>query len=129
MKKTIILLQIIFILSCTFSFAEDLSGLWLWEENSNNQTFSIKLTKNKQGYSGTYCAIGMSGSKIDCSPKNEISFKVEKLNKPFKYKANYSDTGGVAKLIAMNNGIVWEMIEEPKGEHYAPKTAKLIKQK
>ncbi len=78
-------------------------------------------------YSATYCAVAMSGSRIDCSPNQENVFKFV-LNEPFTFKTHYSGNLGTAKISLSNGKLIWEIIKKPNGEHYAPANAMLSKQ-
>ena len=78
-------------------------------------------------YLATYCAVARSGLKIDCSPNQENSFKFL-LNEPFTFKTHYSGKPGTAKISLQNGKLIWQIIKEPNGEHYAPANAILSKQ-
>jgi len=127
MKKYLLLLLL---LTSNSIFAEgSVKGdLWIWEENSKAHTFSIRLLKVDNGYSGTYCAVGASGNRMDCSPQKYAKwFNFTEDNPSFTFITNRDRKKGKAKLTKQNNKWVWELIEPPKGEHYAPKKAVLKK--
>ena len=124
-----ILLALTLLLS-TNSYGNNQSELWVWKNNSNKHTFSINLSESNTGFVGTYCAIGMSGRRTDCSyksNKNEFYFSLE--NNEFEFRTNYSNTTGIAKITIEGNHLKWRIIKKPKGEHYAPQEATLIRHK
>lgn len=106
---------------------EDLSGQWSWANNNDQHTFSIKLSKSGEGYRGTYCAVGMSGGRIDCSPEYASEFKTKVEGEEFKFVTNYSGKNGIARLSIDGTKLLWEIVREPSGEHYAPSKAFLYK--
>lgn len=108
-------------------YAESLEGLWLWENNSNKHTFSVNITKSDNTYMGTYCAVGMSGNRTDCSPKHAKSFPVVADGSVFTFTTNYSKTVGKAKIQLLGKSLFWEIVSQPSGEHYAPISAELNK--
>ena len=112
------------------SFASDSenSELWVWDNNSPKHTFSVRIHKEIGRYIGSYCAVGMSGRRIDCSPKSTKKFTFSKGRPEFTFVTNYSGAKGRAKLTEDNGMWVWKIIEQPNGEHYAPNHAYLSKQ-
>ncbi|GAA0355850.1 hypothetical protein GCM10009092_20140 [Bowmanella denitrificans] len=110
------------------SFAsEDLNGLWIWDNNSDKHTFSITLEQTEDGYRASYCAIGLSGRRIDCATKYKTYFTTQLLGEDITFKTHYSNASGKAKLKIMNGKLKWDITEPPRGEHYAPGQAVLVK--
>ncbi len=109
--------------------ADDYSGHWVWDNNSDKQTFSLKIEPTDNGfYLAEYCAVGSSGARIDCSRKGRNSFKF-RLNTPFTFKTNYSGGNGEATISTQDGKLVWRVTNLPKREHYAPITAILSRYK
>ena len=107
--------------------AEDLSGHWVWVDNSDNQTFSVKIETSDTGsYTANYCAVGSSGARIDCSINGKNNFKFS-LAKPFAFKTNYSSVAGEAVIGLKGSNLIWQVTKQPQGEHYAPKVARLTR--
>ncbi len=107
--------------------AEDLSGHWVWVDNSEKQTFSLKLkATDSNSYTAHYCAVGSSGARIDCSRNgdNSVTFF---LNQSFIFKAHYTNVAGEAIIISKDNNLIWQVTKRPQGEHYAPNVAKLVR--
>ena len=108
-----------------FSHAGEDDSLWVWQSNNDERTFSIILTKSADGYNGTYCAVAMSGRRVDCSPKSATPFITRINGEVFKFKTNYSSVFGEASLTLTGEELHWEILVPPRGEHYAPKRAVL----
>lgn len=125
MKAIRLLACILFVFAIFEAQSETMSEHWVWLENSKDNTFSIKLKKAEQGYTGTYCAVGMAGSRIDCSPKHAIEFSTTLDGKAFSFTTNYSRAEGTAKLTLQGDTLVWQIVSSPRGEHYAPRSATL----
>lgn len=60
----------VFLMFCTNSFSQDVSGCWKNEGNSSMYDFIIHDDKGK--LSGTYCFINENGNRIDCDKNNSI---------------------------------------------------------
>jgi hypothetical protein len=126
MKKSLLL---ICALISFHSYSQDLSGKWVWDKNNKQHTFSINLEKNNESYFGTYCAVAMSGNRIDCSPEKYANKFIYKPDNPeFEYTPNYSRGKGIAKLSFVDNKLLWEIVQGPNSMHFAPKKAYLTKQ-
>jgi hypothetical protein len=110
------------------SYADDFSGLWVWDENNGKHTFSIRTEKEGERLVGSYCAVGMSGSRIDCSPNSSKKFPINFNGSDFEFTTNYSGKVGVAKITLIKEKLHWVIVKQPNGEHYAPKKAILSKQ-
>ena len=123
--------KLFFILTITLFVAgvaeAEIAGSWEWVGNSKEHTFSVSLEKSERGYIGQYCAVGMSGSRIDCSRKNKNTFVVSKIGEQFSFFTNYSKAKGTAKLTKLGEELIWELLSSPSKEHYAPKKAVLKK--
>lgn len=124
MVATITKTLILMCFSATAS-AENLSGQWLWDENNDSQHFSIAISISDNAYVATYCAIGVSVTKIDCGKENAFTFE---LNKSFNFTTHFERTEGRARLTLADNKLIWSIMTKPNGEYYAPLTASLIKQ-
>ncbi|WP_419812801.1 hypothetical protein [Bacterioplanoides sp.] len=122
MKKCL-LLSLIFISQSLFS--QEQKALWVWQGNTSEHTFSITLSKSENGYSGTYCAIGMAGRRTDCSANSAETFSTALSGEIFEFKTNYSRALGTASITLIGEELHWEIIKAPNGEHYAPKEALL----
>lgn len=109
----------------------ELLGDWESEENSNSQTFSITIFKNKKGeLEGQYCAVARNGNKIDCSPERESNIKFLRKEKKYFIFSLYSffgAKGGEVKLEVNGNKMTWEVLKKPEGEFYCPLKSSLIK--
>lgn len=52
--------------------ATDLSGLWHWTSSNTKSIFSLTLEKiDQKKYTVSYCAVALSGNKIDCSSEEK----------------------------------------------------------
>ena len=123
-----------FLLICTLisfqAYGQDLSGKWVWVKNNKQHTFTINLEKSNENYFGSYCAVAMSGNRIDCSPEKYANKFTYNPTKPeFEYIPNYSRAKGIAKLTVVENKLLWEIIKQPESMHFAPKNAYLTKRK
>ena len=121
--KKYLFLSLIFISQSLFS--EEQKVLWVSQGNNSEHTFSITLSKNENGYIGTYCAIGMAGRRTDCSPNSAVPFSTTLSGETFEFQTNYSRVLGAASITLIGEELYWEMIKSPNGEHYAPKEAVL----
>ncbi|MFC3680779.1 hypothetical protein [Bacterioplanoides pacificum] len=111
-----------------YSLAEELEGLWVWEKNSDSHTFSIRIENGDNGLTGYYCAVGASGRRIDCSPKKHAhTFPIDLDGSEFEFTTSYSSKTGTAALTMVGDKLYWVIKSQPKGEHYAPKSATLFK--
>lgn len=111
--------------SINFSFADSPIGVWESPENSDSQTFSISIKQKDNQFVGSYCAVAMSGNRIDCDPEN--TFEFSNAGSEFIFKSNYSDKSGKAIITLSDYSLVWKVTEPPKGEYYAPLNANLNK--
>lgn len=136
MAKLFLCIVVICFSHCTsasnrlFENSDSLVGNWKWERNSEKGEFNISFIQIGDSLFGSYCAIAQAGDRIDCSRKGEYSFQfiITKSNQvEFKFKTNYSNTYGKAKIIFDNKKLTWEITEKPTGEFYAPLKAVLIK--
>ena len=108
----------------------NISGRWGWEKNSEVYTFSVNIIKVDNHYMGTYFAVAESGMKIDGDVEDTPSFKIEDFDNNetvVDFETYFSGTVGKVKLRLENAKLYWEIVEEPKGEHYCPKVAVLIR--
>lgn len=122
------ILLALLILSPASLLANNLSGRWAWDGNSDRRIFSLILKRSESNtYNATYCAVGSSGARIDCSPNFPKTFNFI-LGQEFEFKTNYSSKLGSAKITATNNKLIWQITNSPNGEHYAPNKASLTKQ-
>lgn len=106
----------------------DITGRWVWEENSKANTFTVDIIKVDNYYIGTYFAVAESGMKIDGDVEDIPSFKIENFNNKeviVTFETYFSGTKGKAKLRFENDNMYWEIIEKPKGEYYCPNFAVL----
>lgn len=111
----------------TILFAQDMSGHWVWTENSGAHQFSLMLSEHTNDtYKATYCAVGSSGARIDCSRNNANEF-VFVFGHPFSFRSHYSGANGEAVIEQREEGLVWEITIQPRGEHYAPKFAPMVR--
>jgi len=124
--KKILIIMLLYSI-CANVYADSLLGLWIWDKNSKKHSFSITIKKSGNSYIGTYCAIGMSGNRIDCSTKYPKSFPFTTDESIFTFTTNYSNTKGIGRIQLVDNNLLWEVLSQPSGEHYAPKIAKLNK--
>lgn len=112
---------------------EEFVGDWELENNSPgiNNTFSIHLQKNSSGVlEGYYCAVVRNGTKIDCSPYKEINIKtVDKQKEGYlvSFESFFGAKNGRALIKVKNNKLYWQIIKEPLGDFYCPKSVYLIK--
>lgn len=104
-------------------------GYWVWDKEDDNNSFTISIEEKDSFLLGYYCATRQQGEKIDCS-YDELSFKI-----PLKVKDKvttdflnyYSSTMGKVKLELVGEELHWEIIEEPSGIFYCPRSA-ILKQ-
>jgi hypothetical protein len=106
-------------------------GNWVWDKNSKQATFSIKIVhKINNEYIGSYCAVAMGGSRIDCDPIDvQSSFEfIDRGNNvvEFDFISNYSNAKGRARLKYENNQLYWEITKEPKDLFFCPQKATLL---
>ena len=92
--------------------------------STNNDTFSINLSKSKSGkLTGYYCTAVRNGNKIDCSPDQEININ-EVKNGNGLYKVSFNSFFGAKNgeaVISLENGkLHWRITKKPAGEFYAP---------
>jgi len=139
MIKWIVLFTLLCLSYCSLgsnkvnSYQGTFSGNWKWERNSDKGEFTISFSQKGDTVIGNYCAIAQAGERIDCFDKGEYSFRFlisgsNSTRIEFKFKTAYSNTYGKAKITLENNKLLWEIIEKPKGEFYAPLKAVLLKE-
>lgn len=111
------------------SLASDLSGLWNWTSNNAKSTFALTLKKiDQEKYTVSYCAVALSGDKIDCASDKENTSSMS-LGTPFSYQSNFSGKTGTAIINFSDEKLHWLITKQPNGEHYAPKQATLTRGK
>jgi hypothetical protein len=107
----------------------DLTGKWVWEKNSKEAKFSVFILKDNNSYIGNYCAVALSGAKIDCNVYDDFpSFKIEKAQGNefiVVFKTYFSEVTGKVKIRIEGNKMYWQVVEQPKGEYYCPDVAVL----
>lgn len=139
MIKLVVLFTLLCFSYCTLGSNKVISnqvtfiGNWKWERNSDKGEFNISFSQKGDSIIGNYCAIAQAGERIDCFDKGEYSFRFlipgSNSNQiEFKFRTAYSNTFGKAKITLGNKNLLWEILEKPKGEFYAPLKAVLIKE-
>nr|WP_320050804.1 hypothetical protein [uncultured Desulfuromonas sp.] len=65
----------VFIFSMTTSgWANGFNGLdgeWDWDKDNSLSVFSIRLVSHENGLLASYCAVALSGRRIDCAPTDD----------------------------------------------------------
>jgi len=130
MKNIWILAVLLLCFACSQQ-ENSITGEWVWGKNSKEATFSVTIQKEGNSYVGRYCAVALSGAKIDCNVEdipvlNFPSFKIENVQgNEFvaDFKTYFSEATGKVKIRIKGNIMYWEIIEEPKGEYYCPNVA------
>nr|WP_320116089.1 hypothetical protein [uncultured Desulfuromonas sp.] len=122
----IILIVLISLISSNV-WANSPAGLWVWDKNNSSRTFSIRIDSGKNELLGSYCAVALSGHRIDCSSRNNKKFSVWLDGREFEFWTNYSGKPGIATLEKVGHKIHWIIVKQPDGEHYAPTEAWLSK--
>mgnify|MGYP000644190986 FL=1 len=120
----------IFVLASSLAQSDDLAGRWTWDENSESSSFTVHIDRIESKYVGWYCAVGIYGARVDCSPnkKKSFEFPFTGINiHEFKFVTNYSGSVGEVQLTLLNNKLYWNIVGEPYGEHYAQAQAVLSK--
>ncbi|WP_207428617.1 hypothetical protein [Pedobacter sp. SYSU D00535] len=105
-------------------------GEWEWEDNDLEHNFVLKIIRSGNYLKGSYCSVMKKGLKIDCAEENAISFAgpipaTTTFIVPFK--SAFSELTGKLQLTFDGFNILWEILEQPRGEFYVPKQAILIK--
>ena len=117
--------------------AVSLTGHWVWEENSKEATFSVTIMKEGNAYIGRYCAVALSGNRIDCNDEgfpesNYPSFIIKNLpgnEFTVNFKTYYSESTGKVKIRIEGEKMYWEVVEKPKGQYFCPDVAVLKRTK
>jgi hypothetical protein len=110
-----------------------LTGHWVWVEDSEEATFSIFITKEGNAYIGRYCAVALSGNRIDCNDEeipesNYSSFIIKSLpgnEFTVNFKTYYSESTGKVKIRIEGEKMYWKVVEKPKGQYFCPDVAVL----
>lgn len=105
------------------------SGDWEWNEAPESRTFSVDLKCVQGTIVDQYCAVAQSGARIDCSDQGERNLfgspEPQGDSAMVRFFSFFGAMGGKAVISNKNNRLVWQVIKEPIGEHYAPKAAEL----
>lgn len=136
-----LLLQLSIALSALVSisaFATDrnFSGRWVFTEVVVGQskpysTFTVTIDEDRMGnVRGRYCFITQNGNRIDCSPDNELNISGRisggKNKAIVGFYSFFGASGGVAEITMINNRLLWNVIEKPRGgDYYGPIHAEL----
>lgn len=132
MKNIWILALVLLCFACSQQ-KNSITGHWVWEKNSKEAKFSVIITKEDNSYIGSYCAVTLSGAKIDCDVYGDFpSFKIENVQGNefvVDFKTYFSEATGKVKIRIEGDTMYWEVIEEPKGEYYCPNVAILKRYK
>ena len=133
MKNIWILALVLLCCACSQQ-KKSIAGQWVWEKNSKQATFDVTIYKGEDNsYIGNYCAVALSGNKIDCKGYGDPpSFKIENIQgNEFvaDFMTYFRGATGKVKIRIKGNTMYWEVIEKPKGEHYCPDVAVLKRSK
>ena len=108
-------------------------GTWFWNSDNENESLELNVERvDNRTIKGNYCSVFHNGGKIDCSSElenvtNFILSEISKNTYQGTFTSNFSSTNGILKIIfnPLNNKILLEIVEAPKGEYYLPKIAVL----
>ena len=134
MKRLSFLL--LFLILGNMTLAQDFSGRWFWDANSDERSFEIQLDKaisktselSTHNYEGKHCGIFYNGGRLDCPSEISIWLHLETEDTLIgTFKSDYSGEISKVKLILSKNRnqIKWEIIEG-NGQFYLPHDATLI---
>lgn len=107
----------------------ELEGNWAYEKPDSTLTFVLALKQLGDSVYGNYCAIYQAGRRIDCSDDTlEINIRGKILSDSalVYFESFFGATDGIASLKKNGNKLIWQIIQEPRGEsYYAPPDAVL----
>ncbi|MCJ7546483.1 MAG: hypothetical protein MUP30_06610 [Deltaproteobacteria bacterium] len=108
--------------------AVTLTGRWVWVEDSEEANFSVTIKKEGNAYIGSYCAVALSGNRIDCDDNDPPAFVIKDLpgnEFTVNFKTYYGQGTGKVKIRIEGEKMYWEVVEKPKGQYFCPNVAVL----
>jgi hypothetical protein len=109
-----------------------LAGKWHWEKNDEEGTFSVTIQKEGNTYIGKYCAVALSGNRIDCDYNDPPAFVLKDLpgnEFTVNFKTYYGQGTGKVKIRIEGEKMYWEVVEKPEGQYFCPNVAVLKRTK
>ncbi|SFN25547.1 hypothetical protein SAMN05421594_1872 [Chryseobacterium oleae] len=122
-----------FVKSIVLSKKNNIPEIWRWKSEDKSQEFTLKILRiTKDSLYAQYCAVYNNGQKLDCDFEKNINiktaFNIEKNAYVGNFFSFFNPSKGVCLIQRTGNGIVWEILEIPNGEYYAPNKCILKKE-
>lgn len=110
----------------------NLLGIWNWRSKDNSQEFTLKILETpKDSLLAQYCAVYNNRQKLDCDFENNINVKLafDKDKNAYigEFFSFFNSGKGKCLVRKEGNSLMWQILEIPEGEYYAPEKCFLEK--
>ncbi|SHE77063.1 hypothetical protein [Chryseobacterium vrystaatense] len=103
----------------------NLPEIWRCKSEDKIQEFTLKIMRiSKDSLYAQYCAVYNNGQKLDCDFEENINIKaafdIRKSGYVGDFFSFFNSGKGKCIIKRIDKSIIWEILEIPNGEYYAP---------